>query len=230
MDTPIEGGNHHTGDRGATRQQPGPATPVDRAVTATRTDRALYLEHQATRILHRAQRRVQQGCADLGEIADFLGELLIEIRSLEIQQRHLHHDLDRTRQSSSDLLQRIPVACIVTDESGRVRNINRMARQILNTSARGAVDHSIVLFFADREEPRLLLRRLALGEPQVRWTGVVQPIERRQQRCTVVIQPTTLDARTDWRWFFLIGDPIEPSDDDPGADVANGAATAAASS
>jgi PAS domain-containing protein len=174
------------------------------------------LENQATRILHRARRDALRGNVDFGELAAFIDELLIEIRSLDRRHGHGREARACAERSRFDLRQGIPlrqgtpVACVLTDESGRIRDINAQACQLLHVSARGGLKRSIVLFFADREQPRALLERLALGEPEVQWSGLIRPADRRPRRCTLVIQSTTTDTAIGWRWFFSVDEQSEP--------------------
>jgi hypothetical protein len=168
-----------------------------------RRGRAAYMEREGARLLRSLRDEFADHPEVLRRITDFLGGLILELHAAEIGMRALRKEAEALRQRREDLLERIPLACVITDAAGVIGELNRQAALELNTSRRLAIDRGIDLYLADRSVAADLIARLPQISAPVHAEVSIRPRERRARKCRLVVQRIRGASRPSWRWFFV---------------------------
>jgi PAS domain-containing protein len=183
--------------------QIGPASETRPSrVLESRRSRALYLERQAGRLIRRARRKSPDTAADVTALQEMIGRILLELRALEDECGELHRRLGAAETRREDLLDSLPVPCVLTDAAGIVIRLNQQAASTLNVSAQAASGHPILLMFDDREAARHRIERLPSVDV-AQWRARLRPRDRRPRPCTVVVHVAAGTRPPAWRWFLL---------------------------
>lgn len=104
------------------------------------------------------------------------------------------------------LLDRMPVACIITDEASVIRNANQRAAELFNVSSRHLRGRMLLHFSADRAAFGSLLQHLPVGGGRADASVEMRPRERGPFTIHMLIVPETVADHTSWLWFMnLVG-------------------------
>lgn len=104
--------------------------------------------------------------------------------------------LDPTRQSGTT-----PPATIITDSTGQIISANAAAGRLLNLSARGMKERSLLAFFAPGRERIAAQMQNAVEGQIVQGEGMIRPRDRRPFRVRVDISATPFErgGALEWR-------------------------------
>jgi PAS domain S-box-containing protein len=144
--------------------------------------------------------------ADLGTAVEQLEaaaeELLQQAEALTAAEGALME----ARQRYQELFELAPIAYVVTDIKGLIRETNQAARTLLNASGRFLEGKSLALFIAKHEQVpfRSRLRQLRQGTQAEGWTAHLQPYHQpaRDVAISVAIGRTPAGRPSTLRWLL----------------------------
>ncbi len=160
---------------------------------------------ELTNLRSRIQRRRSSGAASpelIDETLDTCDGLLRDLAGQHLECERLRGAVRAETAIWEQLFDAMPGPCLLTDNAGFIRNANRAASAILNTSAKHLKNRQLIVFSEEREGFRALLRRLARGGEHVRATIAVRPRERKATRVDVIVVPLSGDGTCQWVWFL----------------------------
>jgi PAS domain-containing protein len=176
----------------------------------TRRSRASYLEQLSARVLRTIDKALPDRPDALRQLTTLVGELLIELHRTEETCRVQRAELATLTDRRLDLLNTLPVPCLLTDADGLVVEANREAFSVLNSSERHLLGRPVVLWFKARDDATSFVRALRTGSDTIRREMLLTPREHRARRVSVVVQRAAGTEPPLWRWFFLDCEP-EPA-------------------
>ena len=146
---------------------------------------------------------------DALEVLDDALELTDTIRDdcARLQQRctELERRVRDQESAFTALLERLPLALVSTDGSGRIVHANRAAAKLLGRSAPHLPETLLLHFFEDREAFSLLLERMRSAPDPIEIAMRLRPRERApfDALVTVTEDPRCLEPR--WVWSIERG-------------------------
>jgi PAS domain-containing protein len=180
-----------------------PVAVGTRPPQTSRRSRATYLEQLSARVLRSADKALKDHPKVREDLSSLIGEVILELRRSEESCRELEARLASLSTRHRDLLDRIPVPCVLCDAEGTVASANREALLLLHASERQILSNPIMVWFKDRAEAARLTAELRmLTSPQHREV-VLAPRDRRALPCSLVIQPVEGAEPVLFRWFFI---------------------------
>jgi PAS domain-containing protein len=168
-----------------------------------RRDRASYLEQLSARLLRNAERALKDRPETAAQVSSLVGELLVELRRAETACRDLEERLEALSVRHHDLLDRVPVPCLLTDEQGLVTNVNREALLLLRASERHMLGRPVALWFKERRLADGFIRELRSDRRPINRQLEITPRDRRSSTATVIVQQVDGVEPALWRWFLL---------------------------
>jgi PAS domain-containing protein len=187
------------------RNATAPLTDPDELprVRDARRSRAAYLEQLSARVLRVIEKALPDPPNALAQVTKLVGELLIELHRTEDAYAALRAQVATISERRVDLLNALPIPCLLTDVDGVVVEANRKAFDALNSSERHLLGRPVVLWFKDRDVAASVVSGL-------RWTGdamhremLLTPREHRSRRVSVVVQRAAGTEPPLWRWFLF---------------------------
>ena len=166
-------------------------------------DRASYLEQLSARLLRNVERALKDRPEPVAQISSLVGELLVELRRAEDACRDLEERLEALSVRHHDLLDHVPVPCLLTDEEGLVTNGNREALLLLRASERHMLGRPVALWFKERRLADGFLRELRTDRRPINRQLEITPRDRRSSTATVIVQQVDGVEPPLWRWFLL---------------------------
>jgi PAS domain-containing protein len=142
------------------------------------------------RELHGAIEELHVAIEHLNETSDGLAAARAEAQAVGVRYEELREAL--------------PLACLFTDEEGRVLGANAAAGELFNISSRHLRGKPLLLFVSDRDALARLLRMTQPGSDAVLTEIVIRPRDRKPRRLPVQIQHLMTHACR--CWFFLADD------------------------
>ena len=128
-----------------------------------------------------------------------------------------HLDADRLRgrvakevTAWQELFDAIPTACVFTDLSGQVLNVNRPAALLLNYSVKHLIGRDLLMFTDDRDKFARLLGGASDAHP-IRTSVTLRPRERKPRLFEVTLSPALQDKPTTWLWFLGVPEALPTS-------------------
>jgi PAS domain-containing protein len=164
-----------------------------------RTSRAAYWDAIAARRLRPLKRRGIPEPVFL-DVQALVGELLMEIRSLEQATARAQEERDAVSTRRADLLETLPIPCVVTDARGVIVEGNREAALLMNTPVASLAGRDIHLYFTDRDVVQGIVASLRHANHSVDAIRI-KPREKLGKTCRLITHRVA-DAEM-WRWFFL---------------------------
>jgi len=164
------------------------------------------------RLRARAVRLRGRPCADSRDALEVLDEALeltdtIRDDCARLQQRcaELERRVRDQESAFTALLERLPLALVSTDGSGRIVHANRAAAKLLGRSAPHLPETLLLHFFEDREAFSLLLERMRSAPDPIEIAMRLRPRERApfDALVTVTEDPRCLEPR--WVWSIERG-------------------------
>ena len=128
--------------------------------------------------------------------------LLRDLAGVHVECERLRDQVRAEIATWEHLFDAMPGASLLTDDAGVIRDANRAAAAILNTSAKHLKDRQLLVFSQDRAAFSALLQRLARGGEHVCATMVLRPRERKATAVNVIAVPLSPDHAGGWVWFF----------------------------
>jgi PAS domain S-box-containing protein len=135
-------------------------------------------------------------------LPSLLDAMIDEVRSLEHKADLLGRMLEEQTAQRQELLQHVPVACILTDGHGQITDANREAALLFNISARSLVGRPVELFVLNRAEVERATAHVSQIGGYLHLKVVVKPREKDAVPASIKIQRAAA-ATPLWRWFFL---------------------------
>jgi len=166
------------------------------------------LAHLRARVV-RLRARPCPDSRDALEVLDDALELTDTIRDdcARLQQRctELERRVRDQESAFTALLERLPLALVSTDGSGRIVHANRAAAKLLGRSAPHLPETLLLHFFEDREAFSLLLERMRSAPDPIEIAMRLRPRERApfDALVTVTEDPRCLEPR--WVWSIERG-------------------------
>jgi hypothetical protein len=168
-----------------------------------RGTRAAFFERQSARLVRMLRDHLRDEPQALQAVTDLIGELVVDLQAAEREIATLRKEAASQRRRREDLLERVPLACVLTDASGTIVEINRRGVLELNASRGLTIGRSIELYFGDRAAAADLVSRLPDISGPVHAEATLKPRERRARPCRIVVQPASAASPPAWRWFLL---------------------------
>jgi PAS domain-containing protein len=172
--------------------------------------------HLRARVVKLKPERGGAGSAVRDTIEDALalcGHLLQELAGAYLQIEAQTAEMRAEREHADYMFDRMPLACVCADESGRITRANRAAALLLNVSVRHLVRKPLLYFTHDRDSFVELLHRLRRDGTQLQCTLTLRPREHATIQARVTAVPQTSQETREW-WWFLAPDA---NDTDPSA-------------
>jgi PAS domain-containing protein len=141
----------------------------------------------AVRELHAAIEELHVAIEHLNETSDGLAIARAESQAAEVRYEELREAM--------------PLACLFTDEDGKVLGANAAAGELFNISSRHLRGKPLLLFVSDRDALSRLLRMTQPGSDAVLTEIVIRPRDRKPRRLPLQIQH--LMSHGCRCWFFL---------------------------
>jgi PAS domain-containing protein len=140
--------------------------------------------------------------AVLDESLDACGGLLQDLAGAHLLCDQLRRELHTEAVNRQYLLEQMPMACVITDETSVIQNANQPAAELFNISMKHLRGRLLLHFAADRGAFGHLLQNLPLAGAQVHASVSVRPRERGPFTLNAMIVPETSTGRTSWLWFL----------------------------
>lgn len=162
-----------------------------------------------TRTLKRSQS--SEPSIDLtNEALDLHAELLTELAGALDECDQLRAEAQTRFLSWGQLLNVMPMGCLVTDNTGQIRRANAAAARIFNISAKHLAERHLVLFSHDRVAFAATISRLRAGDRHVQFQLRLRPRDRKLASFDAVIVASVEEDAT-YLWFLV---PIRERGDD----------------
>lgn len=160
------------------------------------------LRSRALRLKRRSTNAPLDSDTLMDEALEISNSLLLDLAGAELENEKLRRELNSERQDALALLDRMPIASVMTDAAGLIIAANRRASQLLNVSGRHLAAKPLLPFSQDRTGFLGLLGSLPRNGTPSAATLSIRPRERRPLSVDVIVIPRTPNGATEWLWFL----------------------------
>lgn len=140
--------------------------------------------------------------AILAESLDVCDRMLQDLAVAHLACEELRHEVKAEAWNRQYLLDRMPVACVSTDEASVIQNANQPAAELFNMSTRHLRGRLLLHFSVDRPAFGRLLQTLPSRGSHLEAFVPVRPRERGLLHTTALIVPETISGPPTWLWFL----------------------------
>ncbi len=138
----------------------------------------------------------------LAESLDACDSLLHNLAGAHLACEELRHEVKAEAWNRQYLLDRMPVACVSTDEGSLIHNANQPAAQLFNISPKHLRGRLLLHFSVDRPAFGRLLQALPSPGSHLEAFMPVRPRERGLFNVNALIVPETIAGPPSWLWFL----------------------------
>jgi hypothetical protein len=138
----------------------------------------------------------------LAESLDACDALLQDLAGAHLACDELRHEVKAEAWNRQYLMDRMPVACVSTDDGSLIHNANQPAADLFNISAKHLRGRLLLHFSVDRPAFGRLLQTLPTPGSHLEAFVPVRPRERGLFQMNALIVPETTAGPPSWLWFL----------------------------
>ncbi len=138
----------------------------------------------------------------LDESLDACDSLLQDLAAAHLVCDELRQEVKAEAWNRQYLLDRMPMACVSTDEGSLIHNANQPAADLFNISAKHLRGRLLLHFSVDRPAFGRVLQALPTAGSHLEAFVPVRPRERGLSNLSALIVPETIAGPPSWLWFL----------------------------